>query len=394
MSKSSHFTFTVLTALLLSAVHSLAIDFVQTNEFTVAGTNAVANETWVSALNADISGTVSNDLFVSAQETLKLNGTFLNDVWGSGNSISASGEFQSSARLLSKMIQLSGTHHDSIILAGETIKIDRTAAIHGDLTCFAATAIIEGQVDGDIQIFSLPILGNVNPTVTLGGSINGDVTVTAQQITVLPNTVITGNLTYTAPNDLVLPASASLTGTLQKTIPAHEAPRLMKDNLVLHFVFGLGALISGLVLAALFPRYTDGAVYALKNSTGLCVLIGLIALGLLPVAGVLLVFTIVGSPLGLLILLSFLILLYLSKVVVACWIGQRILRTPDSGGRNVARPLALGMLTLYIPIAFTAASFITHLVIIIFGLGALLTALFKKPAIVINANELPNNSLS
>lgn len=370
----------------ISAVSVQAIDLVQTNEFVVAETNTLETETWLSAENIDITGSVASDLLATTQNA-SLDGVFQQDVWCiGGRRISASGDFQNDARLLAQTIQFFGTASGPVIAAGNTVKIGRGAVLENGLLCLGETMILEGDITGDVKVFAA--------NVTLGGTINGDVQLTAPKITVLPKTIINGDLTYTAPGDLVLPASATLSGTLHKNLPPPKVVRLFKSNLPLHFMFGLAALVTGLVFAGLFPRYTGAAVHAIRHSTGTCILIGSFTIIPLPLIGGLLLFTGFGTTLGLLILLAYGMLAYLSKMIVAYWIGSRILRRKDFSRRTAAAPLALGLLVLYTLIAVNALSFIIHVLLIIFGLGALLVALFKKPVLVINANELPQNHVS
>ena len=189
-------------ALLFAAVCcTQAIEFIQTNQFTVVKGASISNETWVSAQTVTINGTAVNDLFTTAQ-AVDLNGTFTGDVWSFGNNITAAGIFQNDVRLISKTAQIFGTIHGSVIASGTTVKIDRTAQIYGDLLCIGENIIIEGLVSGNVKILS-PF--NLQTRVTLGGKINGDVTIEAQDIVVLPGTILNGNLTYTAPGELVLP---------------------------------------------------------------------------------------------------------------------------------------------------------------------------------------------
>src|SRR6056297_3072788 len=138
----------VIAACLLTALHAQAIDFIQTNQFLVAKTNSLTRETWVSAQRIDLRGAVSNDLFATAPDTV-LNGTFMGDAWVIGDSITASGDFRSSTRILSRTAQVQGTHYGSVIAAGTTVKIDRTAVLHSDLLCLGENVIVEGSVHGE-----------------------------------------------------------------------------------------------------------------------------------------------------------------------------------------------------------------------------------------------------
>ena len=366
--------------MLFLSLTAQAIDFVQTNQLTVAKTNSLTEETWVSAQTVNISGTVSKDLFASAQ-TMDLYGTFEGDIWGAGDNITATGEFRNSARLISRIVQLQGTYDGSVMAVGNTVKVDRPAVLHGDLFCLGENVILEGTVNGTVSMLA--------QRVTLGGKIDGDVSIIARNIVVMPGTVLNGNLTYQAADDLVLPASVVLGGELTRKFPVVER-RWFKANLKGHLLFALAALLTGLVFTALFPRYTGAALQNLRTANGLCAISGFAALVILPMTALLMLFSVVGIPLSILLLLFYGILLYLSKVVVALWIGTLILRRQNFNKKQVAAPLALGLLLLYALTSLEAAAMLVNIATIIFGLGALTVALFKKPVLVINTDELPH----
>lgn len=365
---------------LSAALSTPAIDFVQTNQFTVAENSVLRAETWVSAQQLQVDGSVSNDLFATAPE-MTLNGRFGGDVWCAGDAVTASGLFHNSTRILARTAQIRGTHYGSVIAAATTVKTDRTALLYGDLLCMGENVILEGSVSGSTRVLA--------QRVTLGGQFNGNLTVAAQEIVVLPGTLINGNFTYTAPEELSLPASVRIGGTLNRTFEAPAARGLLKQNLAGHFLFGLAALVTGLVFCGLFPRYAGTSVQALRSSPGLCSLIGFAALVMMPLAAFLMLFTLIGFPLSMLLLLFYLILLYLSKIITALWIGSLLLRRSEFSKRRAGGPLLVGLLLLYALTAFTAVSFPVNLLIIILGLGALLAGLFKKPVLIIDSRNIP-----
>ncbi|MBI9021336.1 MAG: polymer-forming cytoskeletal protein [Verrucomicrobia bacterium] len=381
MSKIKSLKSKVLISLLLIAQASFAVDFVQTEVFVSSEGESLREEMWVSAQTVTIGGDASNDLFAVAS-TIELNGTFYGDTWGCGDSISTDGIFFNDLRLMSRTAHVSGILHGSLIAAGTTVKIERTANLYGDALCLGENVIVEGTIAGDVRIMA--------QRVTLGGQISGDVSITAQDIVVLPGTVVNGNLTYTAPNELVLSQAVTLNGDLKRTFAAVPPRQIFKPNLLGHFLFGIAALVTGLVFTSLFPRYAGGTFNALRTSRGFCLLAGFAGLVMLPMTSFLLLFTVIGLPLSILLLLFYLILLYLSKIVVALWIGAALLRRKELTKRTVAAPLMLGLLIIYALTGFVAISLIVNILIVIFGLGALLLALFKKPVLIIRPSDAVN----
>ena len=368
---------------LFAALNAQAVEFIQTEQFITETNGILREEIWVSAQTINLGGEASNDLFAVAS-TIDLNGIFHGDTWGCGDTIRTHGIFRNDLRVASRTTQISGTLHGSLVAVGETVKIERTAILYKDLLCLGENVVIEGSIKGRVRIMA--------QRVTLGGQIDGDVSIVAQDIAILPGTILNGNLTYTAPEELVLSPSVVLGGQLIRTFEAVPAKQIFKPNLVGHFMFAIAALVTGLVFIGLFPRYSGGALVALRDSRGISMLIGFAALFMLPVTAFLLLFTFIGTPLSILLFLFYLILLYLSKIIVALVIGSAILRRKEFNKRKAAAPLALGLLVIYALTSFVAASLLINILIVILGLGALLLALFKKPALIIQTPNATNET--
>jgi len=357
----------VLIGTLFVATNTFAIEFVQTEEFITHDDEVLREEIWISAQTAVISGEAQDDLFATGV-LLDLGGLFQGDVWGAGEQVVASGTFEDHARLAGQRVHVSGDLAGSLVVLGNTIEIDPLAVVDQNVICLAGNVISEGKISGDVLIMAR--------SVTLRGVVEGDVSIVAQDIVVMPGTRIDGNLSYTASKELVLSPSISLGGKLIRRFK--PAPQVVNPNLVSHLLFGLAAWVTGLAFIGLFPRCANGSFIALRDSLGLCILIGFASLCMLPILALLLSLTVIGFPLSLLVISFYLSMLYLSKIVVALWIGSAILRRRDWKKSSVAGCLVIGLFVIYSLTSFTVASILIHILIAIFGLGALLSALFKR----------------
>ena len=365
--------FASLLAALIFIQSAGAIEFVKRDEFISGSEETLRDEIWISAQNITISGEVLDDLF-AAGGILDLRGNFKNDVWAGGDQVIAAGRFGDHARLISRTVQVSGILSDSLTALGTTVKIEPSAAIIKNMLCLGDHVISEGTVGGDVRITA--------KKATLGGKIAGDVSIAAQEIVILPGTLIGGNLNYTSPKELILSPSVTLGGKLNRTFAALPQRRFLKSGLTGHFIFAAAALLTGPVFSSVFPRYTANTVSLLRTARSACLLTGFAALCLIPLGAFVLFFTLIGLPLSLLLILFYCILLYLSKITAGFWLGALLLRRKEITGRNRAGTLAAGLLIIYLLTAFTAISFAVNFLVAVAGLGALLLALFKKPVLI------------
>jgi cytoskeletal protein CcmA (bactofilin family) len=367
------------TGLLFGALSASAVDFVQTDQFISAETNALTEETWLLSETATLNGVASNDLFAVVAQLSELNGTFHGDTWIVTDQLQGNGIFNDALRVVARSTIISGTVNGPLLAIGNSIQVGRTATVHNDAICIGETVVVNGLIQGDLHTFA--------QDVTLGGRFDGDVHITAQDIVILPDTIIHGDLTYTAPEELVLSSSVLFSGKLNRTFEPIPKKTFFVPNIGWHAILGLAALVAGLAFAGLFPGYTFRAQRALTQTRGLCLLIGFAGLVLLPMAAFFLLFTVVAMPLSILALLFLSILAYLAKIIVAMSLGAALLRRKTLTKRSAAAPLAIGLLLLYALSSIVVISWIINFLILIFGLGALLVALFKKPVLVIPMPE-------
>lgn len=358
--------------------------FVQTNAFSLGPGETLASDLWLMANQIRLEGDVRDDVFLLAttsslwdddtQDGLAtLAGEFHNDVWAMGNTVELTGIVQDHARFLARTITLSGSIAGNSLFVGNTIHLTRGADSAGDVWMAGENLIVEGSVEGNLTL--------IGKTVTLSGHVRQDVDVTAQDFVALPGTEIMGNLTYRCPREFVPDCRVIVHGQVIRDLIPEKPSGIFGDFSLESFVYQtwlfLGALMTGMIFMAVFPAITGRAMQGLRYSLWKCVVTGGMALGLVPLVIVFSVISIIGIPLGLLLLATLGILVYLSKIVVAMALGTWLIRRPDPRGYGQCLlPLIVGLLFIYAGVNSGLAGLVLWLVITMAGLGALILTMF------------------
>ena len=127
------------------------------------------------------------------------------------------------------------------------------------------------------------------------------------------------------------------------------------------------AILVGLALLWLVPgmRATrlDGGVEGLKTAG-----MGLLALVGLPVIGLVLAFTLIGLPFTILSLMSWLVFIYLAKVVVGLFVGRTLLANTRFANSDFAI-LLTGLAAILVAVNLPAIGAIVSFVIAVLGIG-------------------------
>jgi len=246
---------------------------------------------------------------------------------------------------------------DRIILVGSVL-VDRDETA-GDVFVLDGDVTVRGTVTGDVVV--------VDGDVTIRGTVEGDVYTVAGLATLGRAGRVQGDLVYADEEPVQTPGS-QVGGDVEK-FDIGEAGILGAIGAFIAITISMFLL--GLLLLLLAPRAGDAVARTAKAKSLVSFGVGLLAFFLIPIVAVAALFTVVGIPLGLILLLLVIPLYAISYVTAAFALGRRILK-----GARILAFLAglviLGLLTL-IPIAGGLIGFLA----VVYGLGLLLMTLFR-----------------
>lgn len=246
---------------------------------------------------------------------------------------------------------------DRIVLVGSVL-VDRDQ-VAGDVFVLDGDVTVRGTVTGDIVV--------VDGDVTIRGTVEGNVVTVAGLATLGRAGRVEGDIVY-ADDEPVLTPGAQVAGEIQK-FDAGDAGIL--GAIGAFIAITLSMFLLGLVLLLLAPKAADAVARTAKAKPGVSAGVGLLGFFLIPIIAIAAFFTVVGIPLGIILLLLLLPLYAISYVTAAFALGRRILK----GSRILAFLVGLvilGLLSL-IPIVGGLVVFLA----MVFGLGLLLMTLFR-----------------
>lgn len=249
---------------------------------------------------------------------------------------------------------------DRVVITGPVV-VDRGDTA-GDVVVVDGDVLVRGTVKGDLVV--------VNGEVTLRGRVTGNVVAVADKVIIGSRGRVDGDLRY-GDNKPVGATSDKVGGKVKRFDPqAIASPIGAGIVLGVWLAVTVSIFLLGLILLLLAPRAADAVA---RSGIGKSLLVGLLAFILLPIiAGIALV-TVIGIPLGF-VLLLLLVPLYAISYVTGAWaVGRRILKPDKARILSFLVGLLIVRLLALIPIA---GGLITFLVTLL-GLGALFVAMFR-----------------
>lgn len=271
---------------------------------TVISAGSADKDLLVAGGTALVSGPVAGDLFVVGG-----NITILSQVSGDmrvgGGNITVSGDVAGDALVGGGQIILSGK------------------LIGGDVAIAGGSVRMDSEVKGNVKIAG----GKVYVNAPIGGNVD----IKAEDLTLGPNADIKGNLEYESVNLVTIEEGGEVRGeTVFTQLKGSEG--MKKDTrrgifgfftlmLLAKFVM---LLVAALIVGLVFRRYSKELVEKATKNPLKELGRGVVTLIVLPVLSIILLVTVIGIPLGILGLLSFIMLSIYAAIITPIFMGALV----------------------------------------------------------------------
>jgi cytoskeletal protein CcmA (bactofilin family) len=340
-------------------------------------------------------GTVINDDLFAAGETITIAGQVNGDVYAFGRSITVTGTIQRDLIAAGQQITVDGVINGDLRGAGQNVvingRVDGNVTTGAQLVSLGRQGRVEGSVYGAAQDFD--VLGPVGrgvavaaATLLIGGTVGGNVDAHVERLTVDPAARIAGRIDYTSDREAAVPAGIAAGGVQFHQVERQESRRDAERENPFGGLFSffnlawlVGSIIAGVLLVHFLPGFAAGAAAQVRDHPLASFGIGILALFVVPIAALLVAFTIIGLPLSFLAGLGYLLGLYLGWLLLGLAVGGLLVGLARRGG---AAPrvdprwlVVLGLVVLYVLTHLPFIGGLATFVAVCLGLGALLREL-------------------
>lgn len=363
----------VLTLLVLLTPFLFAVPIFakETGEHIVVEEDEVIDKDYFAGGEAvTILGTINGDAYI-AGGNITVDGTINGDLLVGGGNVTIRGTVINDIRAAGGQVGILGNVGGNVTVAGGTITIAPTAQVEGSVVLAGGDISVSGPVGRGATL--------AGGQVTTSGTIGGDVWAGVGNLFLATGTNVSGNLHYISDTEATIAKEVMIAGETSREAPpqksreAQETGRMVAQGLATGFRTAslLSALIIGFLLIRFFPRFMQTTSDTIQKTPSKSILVGILAYAVFPFVFILLLITIIGIPFAFIFLFGLLILAYISKIFVALFVGQWILKMAKQK-TGLYLSLTVGLL-IYLLIGFVpvlrAFSFMAFLFI---GTGALL----------------------
>ncbi len=281
-------------------------------------TQNILDDAYIVAGNANIEAEVYGDLYILGG-SVTVNSTIKEDLVIGGGKVTVIGDVMGDLRIAGGQVSVYGNVGDDIVVAGGQVDIGKGSTVGGSLVSGAGMLTVDGNIKEDIR-------GGMGG-LFLNGTVGKDVIVTVEDSLVISeNAKIKGDLKYSSLIEATIPENV-VSGEI--AFNKFERESILEDLTYIFFVQKILSFISSLILAGLLIFFASKALMKAAKITRENIFrafgVGLLTVIVAGIACIILMITVVGIPIGLIMLATFVIILYLSKIFVSVWLAGYVL---------------------------------------------------------------------
>lgn len=241
---------------------------------------------------------VVGNLFVAGQDVELSGGRVGTDLFVAGQGVHVAGtEISSAVFAAGSTVNLTTAGSPEVFATGQQVSLTGTAR----------AAYLSGN------------------SVTLGGTVEGDISISAEHVTIQPGTAVNGTLTVTASEEPAIPSDATIGNYIYETADqgASGATGTDREDLAYAFLISLaGMLVLGFLMLSLGTERPFAAAAKRFTAKPTLLLFGLLFLCVVPLAILILLITVVGIRAALVALCLYLFIAIIATVFCAISMGR------------------------------------------------------------------------
>lgn len=321
---------------------------------------------YLAGQSVEVSAPVANDV-VAAGGNITVDSRVGGNVIAAGGMIDVRGSVDHSVRVAGGNITIDGSVGQDVVIFGGNVRISKSASVSGDVIFSGGRLEIDGPVKGNLHLNG----GTVTINAPIGGSVDGHI----RELTLGPQAVINGNLTYQSDQKATMQPGATVHGKVSyKQSPQNEKA---KHGLAALFtVATLYKLISEIIIAFLLlwilrpfslRLFAEADEAPLRN-----IVLGFATLILLPIAGVILLLL---FWLGLATLVFYVFLLLITMVFLPLFVGWKIMDWWESREKRIYaidwKAAVIGPIILLILSVIPVIGWLIDLILFLWVLGGI-----------------------
>ena len=357
---------------LASPLPGRAIDVRTDATVTVAEGETLDDTLIAFAESITVDGVVTGDLIAGGQVVI-VRGVVEGNLVAMGQRLEIAGTVRGTVVGLGQGIDVDGAIDGDLYAAGESLVVGDGGRIGGNVVMAGADASFGGAVGADVHAFAARL--------DVSGEVGRDLTVYGDRVVIQAPARIGGDLEATVADEDRIQVDPGATVVGETTIELHEEEigpsRFATVSFYVGQILRLGAaVVAGLCLLWLLPAFKGVRLDAPRDvltAGG----VGFLAVVATPVAALVAAITIIGIPVAIVAIMAWILGLYLSKILVAYFVGRALLKSGDDSLGSTVLALLAGLVLVAVAVNVPLVGGVINVLLVVIGLGALLVTAYR-----------------
>jgi cytoskeletal protein CcmA (bactofilin family) len=345
---------------LLSVAEAEARTVLRSGEsVSVASDRVVEGDFYGLAGNVTVTGEVTEDAILIANQ-VTINGSVNTDVHALAATVDVFGAVGDDVRVVAGDVTVGESIAGDLVVIGNSLDVLSSATITGDVLFFGGQATIAGSVGGSV-------LGSMEQ-IRVDGPVQGNVSVTATQVTLGDGAAVAGDVRYTSALQVTRAADAQVAGEITRNEPEAAGNFNPRTSAIIFLV----SLFSILLWYLLFGRSLDRIIVSSQSHWTRKSLIGLGLLIFLPPLALMAMITMIGGLVGAILLLWIGFIFLLSLLFAPAIVGATFVRLTGLSKRvTVLWSLVLGAVLVHLTLLVPNLGLLVVFLVVVLGVGTL-----------------------
>jgi cytoskeletal protein CcmA (bactofilin family) len=246
-------------SLLLASGTAQAAETAASEIVIITEGSTVSDDLYAAGVRIIIEGTVEGDLVAFGAEEVVISGEVTGSVLAIAPTVTVSGRIGESARVSSSRLTISGSIDGDLVAAALNVDLDSGSEVAGDVLVWAVEMNAAGTIGADLE--------GTQRTLALAGSVEGDVDVSVNRLTVTGPLDVTGDLGYRSPSEAEGLDQATVGGVVVRKTPVAPNIRVRALGLLARVLVVLGLTSSSILVAWGWPQRTSLAGDRARSQT-------------------------------------------------------------------------------------------------------------------------------
>jgi len=361
----------VLLALFLFLPFSVFAQNVKLDKFVIEASQKETNSQFIYHPEVLIEGEIEGDVFILAK-TAEISGSIKGNIYFLGNELrfTRTSAVSGSLFALANEINLSGNFKGNVYLGCSTLNTYETLKQEGEINFLANEATLKGH-------FLKNSKGKGIYVYIEKAIFEKDLILNTKSLTYTSDTEVKGTLRYKSPNKALFLGEDSQTAKIQKEewkqTKTQSFWKLWAKEISKSFISILSLIILGFIFVLLWKEKYKTIIFSLEENLWPSLGWGIIYSIVLPPAILVLFISLIGIPLGLILISFTLFWAYFSYIIVGGLLGKHLVEF--LGKDSEKRPylsLALGIIVIWIIFSLPFIGTILKILSIILGIGVMI----------------------